>query len=99
MRVHSDKKPPHGNAHTHTRAYIKVHTSKDWDLYCHYVAGLVGIGLSGLFSASGLEVRVRADWQAGAHARARNHMLTSLAVAQKDNAPTRKINKEHANMC
>ena len=24
--------------------------------YCHYVAGLVGIGLSRLFSASGLEV-------------------------------------------
>ncbi len=28
---------------------------KDYDLYCHYVAGLVGIGLSNLFSASGLE--------------------------------------------
>lgn len=28
-----------------------------WSLqYCHYVAGLVGIGLSRLFSASGLEV-------------------------------------------
>eukprot|EP01132_Coremiostelium_polycephalum_P005770 gene5770-7180_t len=28
---------------------------QDWDLYCHYVAGLVGIGLSKIFSASGLE--------------------------------------------
>jgi farnesyl-diphosphate farnesyltransferase len=28
----------------------------DWDLYCHYVAGLVGIGLSRLFAESGLEV-------------------------------------------
>jgi farnesyl-diphosphate farnesyltransferase len=32
-----------------------VVTVKDYDLYCHYVAGLVGIGLSNLFSASGLE--------------------------------------------
>ncbi|GAM21817.1 hypothetical protein SAMD00019534_049920 [Acytostelium subglobosum LB1] len=28
---------------------------RDWDLYCHYVAGLVGIGLSKIFAASGLE--------------------------------------------
>jgi len=33
----------------------EVITEKDWDLYCHYVAGLVGIGLSKLFAASGLE--------------------------------------------
>jgi farnesyl-diphosphate farnesyltransferase len=33
----------------------KVKTTADYDLYCHYVAGLVGIGLSGLFSASGYE--------------------------------------------
>ncbi len=33
----------------------KVVSVKDYDLYCHYVAGLVGIGLSNLFSASGLE--------------------------------------------
>jgi len=33
----------------------KVITSQDWDLYCHYVAGLVGIGLSRIFSASNLE--------------------------------------------
>jgi Squalene/phytoene synthase len=32
-----------------------VVTVKDWDLYCHYVAGLVGIGLSNLFAASQLE--------------------------------------------
>ena len=30
----------------------KVNSSADYDQYCHYVAGLVGIGLSGLFSAS-----------------------------------------------
>ncbi len=34
----------------------KVHTIEDYDLYCYYVAGLVGIGLSGLFSASGAEL-------------------------------------------
>lgn len=34
----------------------KVHSIEDYDLYCHYVAGLVGIGLSGLFSASGAEL-------------------------------------------
>ncbi len=33
----------------------EVITLADWDLYCHYVAGLVGIGLSGLFANSGLE--------------------------------------------
>ncbi|KAJ3099541.1 bifunctional farnesyl-diphosphate farnesyltransferase/squalene synthase, partial [Physocladia obscura] len=33
----------------------KVKTVADYDLYCHYVAGLVGIGLTGLFSESGLE--------------------------------------------
>ncbi len=34
----------------------KVNTLGDYDHYCHYVAGLVGIGLSSLFSASGLEL-------------------------------------------
>ncbi len=34
----------------------KVHSIEDYDLYCYYVAGLVGIGLSGLFSASGAEL-------------------------------------------
>ncbi|MED6282147.1 Farnesyl-diphosphate farnesyltransferase [Characodon lateralis] len=33
----------------------KVGSIKEWDQYCHYVAGLVGIGLSRLFSASQLE--------------------------------------------
>lgn len=27
----------------------QVETVEDYDLYCHYVAGLVGIGLSQLF--------------------------------------------------
>lgn len=36
-------------------AVKKVKSTEDYDLYCHYVAGLVGIGLSGLFSASGIE--------------------------------------------
>lgn len=33
----------------------EVKTVKDYNLYCHYVAGLVGIGLSQLFASSGLE--------------------------------------------
>lgn len=32
-----------------------VTSEREWDKYCHYVAGLVGIGLSRLFSASELE--------------------------------------------
>lgn len=32
-----------------------VDTKKDYDLYCHYVAGLVGQGLSDIFLASSLE--------------------------------------------
>jgi len=32
-----------------------VVTIADYDLYCHYVAGLVGIGLSHMFARSGLE--------------------------------------------
>lgn len=32
-----------------------IETLSDFDLYCHYVAGLVGEGLSSLFSASGKE--------------------------------------------
>ncbi|MEX1003605.1 MAG: squalene synthase [Crocinitomicaceae bacterium] len=36
-------------------AHNTVITYRDWDDYCHYVAGLVGIGLSQLFLASGLE--------------------------------------------
>ncbi|XP_078446681.1 squalene synthase 8-like [Wolffia australiana] len=33
----------------------EVETAEDYDEYCHYVAGLVGLGLSKLFHASGLE--------------------------------------------
>ena len=33
----------------------EVVTLKDWDEYCHYVAGLVGIGLSNLWASSMLE--------------------------------------------
>ncbi len=33
----------------------KIQTTADYNLYCHYVAGLVGIGLSQIFSASGYE--------------------------------------------
>lgn len=36
-------------------AHQQVVTYADWDDYCHYVAGLVGIGLSKLFLASKLE--------------------------------------------
>lgn len=32
-----------------------INTVEEYDLYCHYVAGLVGIGLSGIFAQSGLE--------------------------------------------
>jgi farnesyl-diphosphate farnesyltransferase len=32
-----------------------VITVEDYDEYCHYVAGLVGLGLSRLFHSSGLE--------------------------------------------
>ena len=33
----------------------EVKTKEEYDLYCHYVAGLVGIGLSQLFAACNLE--------------------------------------------
>ncbi len=33
----------------------EVDSYEDWDDYCYYVAGLVGIGLSQLFTASGIE--------------------------------------------
>jgi len=32
-----------------------VETIDDYDEYCHYVAGLVGLGLSRLFHNAGLE--------------------------------------------
>lgn len=34
---------------------MQVETVDDYDEYCHYVAGLVGLGLSKLFHASGKE--------------------------------------------
>lgn len=37
----------------HRLAPAQVDTVKDYDLYCHYVAGLVGVGLSHLFASSG----------------------------------------------
>ncbi|KAL2912754.1 bifunctional farnesyl-diphosphate farnesyltransferase/squalene synthase [Polyrhizophydium stewartii] len=39
----------------------QVITLEDFDLYTHYVAGLVGIGLTGLFIESGLENKALAD--------------------------------------
>ena len=36
-------------------AETEIKTKAQYDKYCHYVAGLVGIGLSDVFSASGLE--------------------------------------------
>jgi farnesyl-diphosphate farnesyltransferase len=38
-----------------TTGHIYLDTIADYDLYCHYVAGVVGEGLSRLFSASGKE--------------------------------------------
>jgi farnesyl-diphosphate farnesyltransferase len=40
---------------------IYLEKIEDWDLYCHYVAGLVGEGLSRLLAASGKEPRWMAD--------------------------------------
>lgn len=40
---------------------ISLPTIEDYDLYCHYVAGLVGEGLSRLFSATGKEAPWLAD--------------------------------------
>ncbi|KAL0954204.1 hypothetical protein HGRIS_005332 [Hohenbuehelia grisea] len=38
-----------------TTGSIYLETIAEYDLYCHYVAGLVGEGLSGIFAASGKE--------------------------------------------
>ncbi len=35
---------------------LQVESVADYDKYCHYVAGLVGIGLSQLFGQQGLRV-------------------------------------------
>ncbi|KAG8936418.1 bifunctional farnesyl-diphosphate farnesyltransferase/squalene synthase [Tulasnella sp. 419] len=47
------------NASSSSSMYVE--TIEEFDLYCHYVAGLVGEGLSGLFSASGKEAEWLAD--------------------------------------
>lgn len=51
------------------RENTSVATIADFNLYCHYVAGLVGYGLSDLFSASGLE-----SLQVAANKDLSNHM-------------------------
>ena len=38
-----------------TTGSVYLEKIEEYDLYCHYVAGLVGEGLSGLFAASGKE--------------------------------------------
>lgn len=45
----------YANLHAKSNGNFSVDTLASYDLYCHYVAGLVGEGLSRLFSASGLE--------------------------------------------
>jgi len=40
---------------TPSQPVAEVSTIENYDLYCHYVAGLVGEGLSGLFASSGKE--------------------------------------------
>lgn len=52
-----------------TKGTLKVEKWADYDLYCHFVAGLVGEGLSRLFSASGLESPI-----VGQQLRLANHM-------------------------
>jgi len=42
----------------------EVETEEEYNEYCYYVAGLVGVGLSGLFAASGLEDPRYADMKA-----------------------------------
>ena len=44
-----------------TSGEIYLEKVEDWDLYCHYVAGLVGEGLSRLLAASGKEQPWLAD--------------------------------------
>ena len=46
---------------TATTGEIYLDKIEDWDLYCHYVAGLVGEGLSRLLAASGKEQPWLAD--------------------------------------
>jgi len=46
---------------TPEKPVAEVNTLDDYDLYCHYVAGLVGEGLSGIFAVSGKEREWIAD--------------------------------------
>jgi farnesyl-diphosphate farnesyltransferase len=46
---------------TPEKPVAEVNSISDYDLYCHYVAGLVGEGLSGLFASSGKEREWIAD--------------------------------------
>jgi len=45
----------HGMAEFIEKKVDSIETVEKYNLYCHYVAGLVGYGLSALFSSSGLE--------------------------------------------
>lgn len=54
------KKMGAGMAHFATEDVI---SNEDFDLYCHYVAGLVGIGLSKLFANSGVEKKEMMDME------------------------------------
>lgn len=38
-----------------TKSPLTVNTFSEWDVYCHFVAGIVGEGLSRLFAQSGIE--------------------------------------------
>ncbi|KAG0344670.1 bifunctional farnesyl-diphosphate farnesyltransferase/squalene synthase [Podila humilis] len=51
------KRMGNGMAHYCTSG-IHVNTTADFDEYCHYVAGLVGLGLSEMFCACGFEAPV-----------------------------------------
>eukprot|EP00168_Porphyra_purpurea_P011613 TRINITY_DN2952_c0_g1_i1.p1 TRINITY_DN2952_c0_g1~~TRINITY_DN2952_c0_g1_i1.p1 ORF type:complete len:452 (-),score=124.42 TRINITY_DN2952_c0_g1_i1:179-1357(-) len=54
-------------------------TIADYDRYCHYVAGLVGLGLTRMFAASGLESPALADPR-------RDHLANSMGLfLQKTN--------------
>lgn len=46
----------YARAATTSNSSYAVDSLADYDLYCHYVAGLVGEGLSAIFSASGKEI-------------------------------------------
>ncbi|CBH13794.1 farnesyltransferase, putative [Trypanosoma brucei gambiense DAL972] len=51
----NNKEISEDNCHDGKSEKSAVETREDFDLYCHYVAGLVGLGLTQLFVRSGLE--------------------------------------------